>query len=143
MKNYEFVVSACLAGLKCKYNGGSNPCEYVKRLYKEGRALPLCPETLAELPVPRAPSEIRNGKVVSKDGDDLTSRFLQGAKRAMVLARSSNAKKAILKSRSPSCGYREIYDGSFSRTLCAGNGVWTEGLIEAGFEIFTEESLPD
>ena len=141
MNKPKYVVSACLAGINCNYKGQSKPCKEVIELYKKGEALPLCPETLGKLPVPRQPSEIINGKAMSKDGRDVTVNFEHGAQIALAKALASGARKAIVKSKSPSCGYQRIYDGSFSKKLCAGNGFWTEKLLKAGFEIYTEEHL--
>lgn len=140
--SYEYLLSACLTGQKCKYNGGSNPNKLAQALFIQGRALPVCPETLAGLPCPREPVEQKNGRLISKSGVDLTQKFVLGAEKALTIAKASGAKKAILKARSPSCGYGRIYDGTFSGNLREGNGVWTQKLIEAGFEIFTEENLP-
>lgn len=142
MKKYRYVVSACLAGQNCKYNGGSNPCHQVMEMVKNGVVLPICPETLAELPRPRQPAEQRGDKVFSRCGEELTEKFNEGSQKALELALQSGARKAILKSNSPSCGYRQIYDGTFSHTLKAGHGTWTKKLLQCGFEIFTEKNLP-
>ena len=140
---YEYVVSACLAGRRCKYNGGSNPCDQVVRLVKEGKALPVCPESLSGLPCPREPSERIGDKFFSKSGKDITEEFCKGTNQALKISLESGARKAIVKSRSPSCGFGSIYDGSFSGKVTSGNGIWTESLIRNGFVIFTEENLPD
>lgn len=142
-KQYEYIVSACLAGHFCKYDGGSNPCDFVQKLVAKNVALPICPETLSGLPCPREPSEKRNGRYYSKSGKDLTDYFEKGGTLAMDAAIKSGACKAILKSRSPSCGYGKIYDGSFTGALCEGNGAWAEKLLKNGFEIFSEENLPE
>lgn len=142
MTRMKYVVSACLAGINCNYKGQGKPCKEVIELCKKGEALPLCPESLGELPVPREPSEIINGRVMSRDGRDVTANFELGAQRAMAKALASGARIAIVKSKSPSCGYKQIYDGSFNKKLCEGNGVWTEKLLSAGFEIYTEKNLP-
>lgn len=138
----RYVVSGCLAGLACRYDGGSNPCAAVVRLVQEGRAIPACPESLAKLPVPRPPCELAGGRVLSQDGRDLTASFLRGAQLALSAAQSRGCTAAILKSRSPSCGFGRIYDGTFSRRLCPGEGVWARLLREAGFALFSEEDLP-
>lgn len=138
-----YVVSGCLAGLSCRYDGGTKPCEAVRRLVRAGRAVTACPETLADLPVPRPPSEQQNGRVVSREGKDLTEAFERGARRAMDIVRRHGCTAAILKARSPACGCGCIYDGTFSGTLCDGDGVWTRKLREAGLTLYTEESLPD
>ena len=139
----RYVVSGCLAGLSCRYDGGSMPCEPVRRLVLAGRAVTACPETLACLPVPRPPSEQRDGRVVSRDGKDLTEAFERGACRAMRIVQENGCTAAILKARSPACGCGRIYDGTFSGALCDGDGVWTRKLREAGLDLYTEDNLPD
>ena len=139
----RFVVSACLAGEFCRYDGGSNACAAVQELVRRGEAVTACPEGLACLPVPRPPCEIREGRVLSQDGRDLTEDFLRGARLAMETARRHGCTAAILKRRSPSCGGGQIYDGTFSRTLCPGDGLWAHMLREAGFALYTEEHLPE
>lgn len=99
----RFVVSACLAGEFCRYDGGSNACAAVQELVRRGEAVTACPEGLACLPVPRPPCEIREGRVLSQDGRDLTEDFLRGARLAMETARRHGCTAAILKRRSPSC----------------------------------------
>lgn len=138
----EFVVSACLAGQKCRYDGSSRPCAAVIKLVKDGRALALCPEALSGLPVPRDPCEQRQGKVVSRNGKDVSLEFEEGAARAFEIALASGASKAILKARSPSCGRGRIYDGSFSKRLIDGNGLFAARLLAAGFEVTDEDNLP-
>lgn len=140
----EYVVSACLAGFCCKYDGGSNPCAKVIELYKSGLALPVCPESLSGLPAPREPAEIvDDGRVLNKTGMDLSAVFERGAERALKKALEYGCHKAILKCRSPSCGFGQIYDGSFSGKLRTGNGKWADKLVANGFEIWTEENLPE
>lgn len=141
-KNEKFLVSGCLAGLNCRYDGQSRPCEKVVALYRQGRAVIVCPESLSGLPVPRPPCEQKNGRVISRDGQDVTEAFELGAENALRKALASGCRKAILKSRSPSCGYGQIHDGSFSRKLCAGNGIFAAKLAANGFEIFNEDNLP-
>lgn len=136
------MVSACLAGMKCRYDGGANPCPEVQELVRQGSAVPVCPEVLAGLSVPRLPCEMRQGRIVSQDGSDITEAFERGAQAALAEALRQNCTAAVLKSRSPSCGFGRIYDGSFSRTLCRGEGVWAKLLREAGFALYSEEQLP-
>jgi uncharacterized protein YbbK (DUF523 family) len=133
------IVSACLAGLHCRYDGAEKPCEAVIRLVAEGRAIPVCPEQLGGLPTPRQPSEINGGRVIRKDGLDVTAEFQQGAREALKLARLVGAKTAILKAKSPSCGCGKIYDGSFSGALIDGNGIFAQLCKENGIEVKTEE----
>lgn len=138
-----FVVSACLAGFKCRYDGESRPSEAVVKLYGTGRAIPVCPESLSGMKAPRPPAEWREGRAIDSTGKDKTQFFERGSQKALEKAIRSGCKKAIVKSKSPSCGYGQIYDGSFSHTLCPGNGIWTQKLLDAGFKIYTEENLPE
>ena len=147
------IVSACLCGINCKYDGGNNSDERVLRLLKEGKAIPVCPEQLGGQETPRAPHEIVNGngrdvldgkaKILGPKGDDVTSEFLKGAYETLKIAQICGASIAILKARSPSCGTHEIYDGTFSGVKRAGNGVTAELLLEGGIKVFTEENLDD
>lgn len=145
----RYVVSGCLAGLCCRYDGGSNPCPEVVQLVEAGLAVPVCPESLSGLPVPRAPCEqVLCGpdqneiRVLSRDGADVTHAFELGARRALEAALATGCRGAILKARSPSCGVGAVYDGSFSHTLRPGDGLWARLLREAGFRLWTEDDLP-
>lgn len=145
------LVSACLCGVHCKYNGGSNFNETVLKLMKEGKAMLACPEQLGGLTTPREPQEIHDGtgsdvldgkaKVITKDEKDSTENFLKGAYETLKIAKEVDAKIAILKARSPSCGYGEIYDGSFLGKVREGNGVTAELLERNGITVYTEETL--
>ena len=135
------IVSACLAGIACRYDGAAKPCEAVIRLVAEGQAVPLCPEQLGGLPTPRPPAEIIGSQVIRKDGVDVTAEFTRGAQEALKLARLVGAKTAILKSRSPSCGSGKIYDGSFTGRLVDGRGLFAELCKQAGIEVKTEEEI--
>jgi uncharacterized protein YbbK (DUF523 family) len=135
------IVSACLTDVRCRYNGGSKPSEAVIRLVAEGQAIPVCPEQLGGLTTPRLPAEIVGGKVIRKDGVDVTEAFQRGAREALELARLVGAKTAILKARSPSCGSGKIYDGSFTGRLVEGDGVFTGLCKKEGIEVRTEEEL--
>jgi len=138
----RFAVSACLAGCPCRYDGKASPCPEVIRLVKRGEALPFCPEVLGGLPTPRTPCERMGTRVLDRDGNDQTLAFLSGAREATRLARAVGCTAAILKSRSPSCGNGEIYDGSFRHIRIPGIGIWAKMLREAGFVLFSEENLP-
>ncbi len=142
-----YIVSACLAGIDCKYSGGNNLDSEVLDLVKEGKAILVCPEQLGGLPTPRLPSEIVENedgiKVVLENGEDITEEFLKGAKETLKIAKMMNIKKAILKSKSPSCGYGKVYDGSFSKTLKDGNGITAKLLEENGIEIIKKEKIYD
>ena len=137
-----YIVSACLAGVDCKYNGGNNLDKEVLKLVKDGRAVLVCPEQLGGLPTPRLPSEMvdtkEGRKVLLNNGEDVTKEFLKGSKETLKIAKMMNIKKAILKQRSPSCGYGKIYDGSFSKVLKDGKGITARLLEENGIEIINE-----
>ena len=129
------LVSACLAGFKCKYNGESNTDMNIVELVKKGVAIPVCPEQLGGLPTPRVPSEIIGEKVFSKDGTDVTEQFEKGAHRTLEIAKLYNCTEAILKSKSPSCGFGKIYDGTFFGVLVNGDGITAKLLKENGVEV--------
>ena len=134
----KILVSACLLGENCKYNGGNNKNEKVLALAKEHTLIPVCPECFAGLTIPRVPSEIKDGKVFSKDGKDLTEEFNDGAEKALYVAEESGCQIAILKERSPSCGFGIIYDGSFTGKTVAGNGIAAQLLYGNGITILGE-----
>lgn len=137
-----YVVSACLAGEPCRYDGTSHPCPEVIALVQQGKALPLCPEVMGALPVPRVPCEQCAGRVIDRHGADLSLAFSRGAQKAVHMAVDSGCTAAILKTRSPSCGFGHIYDGTFTKKLVQGEGVWARALREAGFALYSEEDLP-
>ena len=137
------LVSACLAGLNCKYNGKNNYNEKIFNLIKEGKAIPICPEQLGGLTTPRKPSEIKyiDGKryVFNIDGIDVTKEYEKGAKEVLELCKKLNINKVILKDRSPACGKEKIYDGTFTGTLVDGNGILTDLLIKNNIEVISLE----
>lgn len=139
------LVSACLVGINCKYNGGNNYNEKIFNLVKNGMAIPICPEQLGGLKTPRYPAEIKyiNNKlhVIDNKGNDVTNNYIKGAKEVLDLARKLNIKKAILQPRSPSCGCKKIYDGSFTGTLVSGNGILAEILINNGMEVISADEF--
>lgn len=141
--NFIFVVSACLAGLPCRYDGKANFCQDVVRLVKEGKALPLCPEALSGLSVPRPPCELIHDRVVGVDGVDRTEAFSLGVTEAMRRTHLAGCRVAIVRSRSPSCGAGRVYDGTFTSRLVPGDGLWTAALRLEGIAIFTEENVKD
>ena len=110
----KIAVSACLLGENCKYNGGNNYSEKVRAYTKGHEVIPVCPEVLGGLPIPREPAEIVNGIVSLKDGTSVDKEFREGARRALETVKEQNADIVILQSRSPSCGVNTVYDGSFS-----------------------------
>lgn len=137
----KILVSACLLGVNCKYNGGNNENEYVFKYLEDKEIIPVCPEIMGGLSTPRNPSEIIGSKVINNLNEDVTSNYNKGAEETLKLAKKLNITKAILKSRSPSCGYNTIYDGTFSKTLKKGHGITAKLLSENGFEILTEEDI--
>ncbi len=137
-----YVVSACLAGIACRYNAKCYTCEAVQKLVLQGKALALCPEVLGNLSTPRKPVELLGGRVLDKFGQDYTQAFIYGAKKALELCKHSGCHTAILKTRSPSCGRDFIYDGTFSGNLVAGQGFFAKLLQEHNIKIYTEEDLP-
>ncbi len=142
-----YLISACLAGVNCKYDGGNNYNEDIMKLVKNGEAILVCPEQLGGLATPRYPSEvcIKNGvrKVFNNQGEDVTQNYERGAQETLELAKKLNIKKAILKARSPSCGCGLIYDGTFSKSKINGNGITAQLLLDNGFEIYNEENFKD
>lgn len=137
------LVSACLAGINCKYNGGNNFNQKIFDLVKEGKAIPICPEQLGGLQTPRNPAEgkIIDGKmyVIDNQNNDVTEQFEKGAKEVLDFAKKINIKKAILQARSPSCGAGKIHSGNFDGKLIDGNGVLAELLMRNGIEVVSSE----
>ena len=137
----KIIVSACLLGENCKYNGGSNRCEELLRLLSGHTVIPVCPEVLGGLPVPRVPAEIAHGIVMNRDGVSVDAAFRQGAETALEAARLQKPDLIILQSRSPSCGVKEVYDGTFSGVLVPGRGVFADLALRAGFRVLDVEDV--
>lgn len=137
----NILVSACLLGVACRYDGKSKGVSKIENLLKTHTLIPICPEQLGGLPTPRFPSEKLNEKVINNKGIDVTLEYRKGAEEALKIAKLFNCKIAILKAKSPSCGFGKIYDGSFSKTLIEGNGITAQLLIENGIEVFTEDTF--
>lgn len=137
--DYEYAVSACLCGVCCRYDGKTKCIPRIKKLCDEKRALPICPEVLGGMPTPRKPCEISGGRVINSDGEDMTEFFLKGANEALRICRLHNIKKVILKQNSPSCGSKQVYDGTFSCRLICGMGVTARLLSQNGIKIFCED----
>lgn len=135
------LVSACLAGVRCRYDGGATPHPEIMRLAHEGLVVPVCPEVLGGLPVPREPVELRGGRALTPTGADCTEALHAGALKALALGLDKGCSRAVLKSRSPSCGSGRIYDGCFQRRLVSGDGVFAALLKARGFEVLSEEEL--
>lgn len=145
------LVSACLVGINCVYNGKNRTNQKLLELYKQGELYPVCPEELGGMGTPRPASEIYCGsgaevlegkaKVIRKDGTDVTEYFLKGAYEVLKIAKLIGAEEAILKARSPSCGCGKTYDGSFSDTLIDGDGVTAALLKKNGIKVKTDEEI--
>ncbi len=134
----RLLVSACLLGTPCRYDGKSKKNEVVCALAERFELIPVCPEELGGLPTPRTPSERRGARVVRKDGHDVTAEYRRGAAEALAIAQREGVLAAVLKERSPSCGSGEIYDGTFTGVLAAGDGVTAELLKANGIAVFGE-----
>ena len=137
------IISACLCGCDCKYNGKNNKNESCVELLKRGKAVLVCPEQLGGMTTPRVPSEIlkNDGKisVISKEGKDVSKEFKKGAEEALKIAKLVDAKVAILKNGSPSCGSKNIYDGTFSGNKIKGEGITAKLFMENEIEVFSED----
>lgn len=147
---YKYLVSACLAGTSCKYDGTNSLKPSIKSLVVNGNALPVCPEVLGSMTTPRERCEIaggdgasvlkRSAKVITVSGRDVSSKYIKGAKKVLRLAKKYNIQKAILKSGSPACGLGFIYDGTFTHVHRRGDGVLAALLKSSGIKICTEKS---
>ena len=139
------LISSCLLGVNCKYNGKNNYNILVEKVLNKYQVLPLCAEQLGGLPTPRVPSEIKkigkDIKVINKNNEDVTSMFFAGAQEVLNLVKKFNIKKAILKEKSPSCGKGFIYSGNFDDVLVKGNGILANMLIENGVKVYTLEEF--
>ncbi|MBR5535598.1 MAG: DUF523 domain-containing protein [Clostridia bacterium] len=136
----NLLISACLLGLSCRYDGESRDYD-LKDVKEKFNLIPICPEIYGGLPTPRVPSEIRENGVFNREGLDVTAQYEKGAREALHLAKLFDVKYALLKAKSPSCGSGEIYDGSFSGTLTKGDGITARLLKENGIEVFTENNM--
>lgn len=145
------LISACLAGVSCKYNGQDNCCPSLAKMVGQGQAIPICPEQLGGLATPRLPAEIKGGtgrdvltgqaQVLTKDGLDVTDAFCRGAAETLRLALLIKCQGVILKDGSPSCGSNFIYDGSFADRKKEGEGVTGALLRQHGFQVFSEKDF--
>lgn len=136
----NIIVSACLLGVSCRYDGNSKPNEKIIDLKEKYNLIPICPEIMGGLPTPRMSAEIKDGRVKTENGIDVTEEYKKGADEALKLASLFGCKKAILKENSPSCGCGKIYNGEFTRTLKDGNGITAELFIKNGIDVFGENS---
>ena len=137
------LVSACLLGVNCKYNGGNNslPSQTLAALEERYRLVPVCPERDGGLPTPRVPSERRGSGVFNREGEDVTAPFRRGAELALATANARGCRMALLKERSPSCGAGAIYDGSFTGRVIPGDGITAELLRKNGLTLLGETEV--
>ncbi len=145
------LISACLLGLPCTWDGADKRNKNAIELAHSEKLIPVCPEQLGGLPTPRIAQEIQDGsgedvldgrrRVLNKSGDDVTEEFLRGAEETLKIASQMEIKEFIGKSRSPSCGFGQIYDGSFSGQLAPGNGVTAALLMRNGIRIISSDDI--
>ena len=143
MKQPTYLISACLCGQPCRYDGGTFDHLALRRLAEEGTALPYCPECAGGLPTPRKPCEIAGDRVLAADGTDCTAAYRRGAAGALKLCRTHGITAAILKEGSPSCGVHRIRDGSHTGRKTPGMGLTARLLSENGITLYTEEQPPE
>ena len=139
----KILISACLLGIPCRYDGKAKPQPWAEALAARHDLVPVCPEQLGGLPTPRAPSERRGDHVVMNTGADVTEQYRRGAAEAARLCALLGCQAAVLKERSPSCGKGQVYDGTFSRTLTAGDGVTAAVLAEMGVPVYGESQVEE
>ncbi len=137
----KILVSACLLGRNCKYSGGNNYSENVADFCRGKDVIQVCPEVLAGLGIPRTPIEICNGKVISKDGVCVDEQIREAVQQVLREIRDEQIECCILKSRSPTCGVHQVYDGTFTGTLVDGAGVLAQALLDAGYRVIDAEDL--
>lgn len=137
----KIVVSACLLGDNCKYNGKNNYNEEIEHLLKDKEVYKICPEILTGLSIPRKPVEIKDNKVITQDNEDMTEIFLHGVDMAWKKLKDKNIDLAILKANSPTCGSKTIYDGTFSHTLVEGNGLFAKLLKDNKIMVISEKDI--
>ena len=135
------LVSACLLGTPCRYDGASKPVDAVRALQEKYTLIPICPEVLGGLPTPRTPSEIIGTRVMMRDGRDVTENYRRGAEEALRTALENGCALAILKEKSPSCGNGKVYDGSFTGTLTDGDGITAAYLKAHGIRVVGEHEI--
>ncbi|BBB26021.1 DUF523 domain-containing protein [Amphritea japonica] len=145
-KKNKILISACLLGNKVRFDGKDNLIDndLIHRLNRQGRLVSVCPEIEGGLPIPRPPAEIQDKfplRITGINGEDVTPQFLAGAERAIEIAERENCCCALLKSRSPSCGNLEVYDGNFTGTIKAGSGATADELMRNGLPVYNERQL--
>lgn len=137
----KIAVSACLMGENCKYNGGNNLNQRVIDFIGDKEYIKICPEVLAGLGTPRVPIEIVNGEVISRDGVNVDKQIREAVEKILSMLKNEEIECVILKSRSPTCGVKEVYDGTFSGRLIKGEGTLAEALRKAGYRVIDCEDI--
>lgn len=137
----RILISACLVGDNVKYNGGNNKSPLIDKLLEKYELIPFCPEVEGGLKIPRSPSERKDDRVINMEGQDVTFAYEKGAELAFNICLFLKIKKVILKDKSPSCGSKEIYDGSFTHKAIPGMGVTAEYLKEKGIAVYSEDEI--
>ena len=137
----KIIVSACLLGRNCKYNGGNNYDKKLAAFLENKEVIPVCPEELAGLGTPRVPMEIVNGVLINRDGVNVDEPVRNAVAKILEDLRGQDIQCAILKSRSPTCGVRQVYDGTFSGTLIDGGGTLAQALLDAGYTVLDNEEI--
>lgn len=135
------LVSACLIGENCKYNGGNNASPAILAFLKDKQVIPVCPELLAGMPAPRPPVEVNGNRVIRKNGEDVTDAYCSGVCKAMEIAAQQPVDLVILKSRSPTCGVGQRYDGTFTSTLVNQSGLFAQALQQAGYTVKSSDDF--
>ena len=137
----KILVSACLLGENCKYNGGNNYCAAVAEYVKDREVITVCPEVMAGMGIPRTPIEIVDGVLMDRNGNNVDAALRSAVAQTMEHIRNIEIECAILQSRSPTCGVNEVYDGSFSGKLIPGSGVFAQALRDAGYQVIDAEDI--
>ena len=139
----RILISGCLLGVCCRYDGASKPHPLAEELSKKHELVPVCPEQLGGLATPRLPAERQGDRIVAKSGVDVTAQYRRGAEESLKICRLLGCDAAVLKERSPSCGSGEIYDGTFSKSLTAGDGMTAALLKENGIRVIGESQIAE
>ena len=139
----KIVVSACLLGRNCKYNGGNNDDPRVAAFVEGREVIEVCPEVLAGMGIPRIPMEIKDGRLVNREGVDVDAPNRRAVEAILEQLRGEDIDCVILKSRSPTCGVHQVYDGTFTGTLVDGMGIFARALRDAGYRVVDAEDLTD
>ena len=143
MNKQNLLISECLCGICCRYDGDHNQLDCIEKLKSLYNLIPVCPEVMGGLSTPRPPAERIGNSIRTENGIDVTEQFKYGAVQALTIAIDTGCQYALLKAKSPSCGYGEIYDGTFTRTLVNGIGVTSELLLQHNIHIYTEKNVQD